>query len=143
MQSLRHALSSLRKTAQVQLDHSRSSQIASQSHSPCKPWSPYIPGTSVWLRRPKSWKFGSRWVGPFEVISRRGVTYMICSRKGKEMVAHHDNIKPCVLPAREGITHCPAFEEDTAMPLVPGGPTPQGDINDQNHHPASRPAHLR
>ena len=140
-QSLRHALSSLRKTAQVQLDHSRSSQITSQSHSPCKLWSPYSPGTSVWLRRPKSWKFGSRWVGPFEVISRKGVTYRICSREGREMVAHLDNIKPCVLPAREGITHCPA-PEDTAMHLVPGGPTPQGAINDQNHHPASRPAHL-
>ena len=32
-QSLRHALSSIRKAAQAQLDHSRSSQIASHSHS--------------------------------------------------------------------------------------------------------------
>jgi len=141
-QSLRHALSSIRKAAQVELDHSRSSQIASHSYSFQKPWSPYIPGTSVWLRRPKSWKFGSRWVGPYEVISRRGVTYRICSKEGKEMIAHHDNIKPCVLPVREGIIHCPA-PEDTAIHLLPGEPTPHGGINCQNQHPASRPAHLR
>ena len=58
------------------------------------------------------------------------------------MIAHHDNIKPCVLPARQGIIHYHA-PEDSAMHLVPGGPTPQGDINDQNHHLASCPAHLR
>ena len=58
------------------------------------------------------------------------------------MMAHHDNIEPYVLPAREGIIHCPA-PEDTAIHLLPGEPTPRGSINDQNKHPASRPAHLR
>ena len=58
------------------------------------------------------------------------------------MVVHHDNIKPCVVPAREGIIHCPT-PEDMAMHLVPGGPTPQGGINGQNHPPVVRPAHLR
>ena len=58
------------------------------------------------------------------------------------MVAHHDHIKPCVLFAREMIIHWPV-SEDTAMHLVPGGPTPQGDRSDQNHNPASHPAHLR
>ena len=43
-QSLRYVLSSIRKAAQVQLDL----------------WSPYIPGTPVPLRHPKSWKFASR-----------------------------------------------------------------------------------
>ena len=62
-QSLRHALSSIITTAQVQLDHSRSSPIASRSHSLRKSCSPYIPGTYVWLRHPKSWKFRSQWVG--------------------------------------------------------------------------------
>ena len=122
----------------MQLDHNRSSQIASHSHSLQKSWSPYIPGTSVWLHYPKSWKLGSRWVGRYEFISQMGFTYRICSKEGKEMIAHHDNIKPCVLPAREGIIHCPA-PEDTAIHLLPGEPTPQGG----NQHPASRPAHLR
>ena len=49
------------------------------------------------------------------------VIYMIHSRDGKEMVAHHENIKPRVLPTREGILHCPA-PENTAMHLVLGGP---------------------
>ena len=83
-QLVRRALTSIRKTAQLQLDRSRSSQKASHSHSIQKPWSPYIPATSVWLRRPKSWKFGARWLGPYEVLSQQGVTYRVRSREGND-----------------------------------------------------------
>ena len=57
------------------------------------------------------------------------------------MVAYHNNIKPCVLLAKEGVTYCPA-SEGTAMHLLPGGCTPQGGINGQKQRQVSRPAHL-
>ena len=44
------------------------------------------------------------------------------------MIAHHDNIKPCVLPAREGVTHCPAPEE-IAIHLLAGEPTLRCQMN--------------
>ena len=38
---------------------------------------PLLPGSSVWLYRPKTWKFGRKSVGPYEVLSRQGVNYKI------------------------------------------------------------------
>ena len=37
------------------------------------------------------WNLGGRWIGPYEVVSRNGVTYKIRSKEGQQMVPHHDN----------------------------------------------------
>ena len=58
------------------------------------------------------------------------------------MITHHDNLKPCVLPAKVGIPHCPTSEH-TYITVVPGVPIPQGDANGQLQGQFTRPAHLR
>jgi len=73
-QSVRKVLHSLNHKARANLHQSRQKQQNSQS-SVTNKWSPFIPGSSVWLRCPKSWKFGGRWIGPYEVLSRQGVYY--------------------------------------------------------------------
>ena len=61
-----------------------------------RPWTPLEPGSMVWLRRPKKWKFGNKWVGPYTVLSKIGVNYKIKSDNGKDMVVHHNQLKfPC------------------------------------------------
>ena len=60
--SIRSALYSINNAAQSQLRKSRSKQQAQSSN--LQTWTPFVPEASVWLRRPKSWKFGRRWVGP-------------------------------------------------------------------------------
>ena len=108
-QSVRKVLHSLSHKARANLHQSRQKKQNSQS-SVTKKWSPFIPGSSVWLRRPKSWKFGGRWIGPYEVLSRQGVNYRQRSKVGKEMVAHHDNLKLCVVPISQGVTVSPVPE---------------------------------
>ena len=81
------------------------------------------------LRCPKPWKFGRRWIGPFRVISRKGVNYTIRSPEGRDRVVHHNNLKACVLPPGTGTTHYPIPEAegtDTAVAATggPGGPWP-------------------
>ena len=46
------------------------------------------------LKRPKGWKLGNKWVGPFRVVKRFGVNYRIVSKGGKVMVVHHDQLRP-------------------------------------------------
>ena len=122
----------------MQLDHSRFSQKASHSHYlfilvslhsrfSCVATSPQF--MEVWALMSKALR------GYFP----KG---RLISREGKEMVAHHDNIKPCVVPATEGIIHCTP-PEDTAMHFLLGRPFPQGGINAQTQRPASRPAQLK
>eukprot|EP00794_Sanderia_malayensis_P002386 gene2386-biopygen1273 len=107
-ESLRTHLSSLQKIAQQNLARSRHDQRSrGPSHGN---WTPLSLGQSVWLRRPKSWKFGGRWVGPYEIISKQGVNYKIRSKDGKDMTVHHDNVKPCTVPFKLGEPFCPVRE---------------------------------
>ena len=72
--------------------------------------------SSVWLPRPKPWNFGRRWIGPFQVISRKGVNYTVRSSEGRDRVVHHNDSKSCMLPLGTGATHYPTPEaEGTAI----------------------------
>ena len=95
-----------------------------------RPWTPLEPGSMVWLRRPKKWKFGNKWVGPYAILSKMGVNYKIKSDHGKEMVVHHNQLKSCPLPSVGG------------CPIVPIPETPEismlkdqpGDRQEQEEH---------
>ena len=63
VRSVRANLQSFKKVAQQNLARSRQRQkqlYNKRSYA----WIPHSVGSSVWLHRPKSWKFGGRWVGP-------------------------------------------------------------------------------
>ena len=143
IRSVRENLHSIKQAAQQNLAESRLRQkqlYDSQSRA----WIPHSVGSSVWLRRPKSWKFGGRWVGPYQVVSRNGINYSIRSNTGKEMVVHHNNVKKCVLPSGTGTLLSPVRESwDPAV--IPGGPLPQRGIGPARVAPPvyARPARLR
>ena len=59
------------------------------------------------MRRRKSRKFGKKWIGPFEILSRQDVTCHVRSKEGKSMVVHHDNLKQSVFPANKEVAYCP------------------------------------
>ena len=122
VKSIRKALHSVTVSAQKHLEQCREKQKAQLSSS--RTWTPFIPGMSVWLRRPRAWKFGGKWNGPYEVLFNKGVTYKLRSREGKEIVAHHDNLKPCVLPSNKGVPLCPT-PEAMDINIVPVEVTPQ------------------
>ena len=142
-QSVRKVLHSFNHKARANLQQSRQRQQNSQSLVTNK-WSPFIPGSSVWLRRPKSWKFGGRWIGPYEVLSRQGVNYRLRSKVGKELVAHHDNLKLCVVPISQGVTVPPAPESVDISFVEDGTPANGAELHPgQNNQPYPRPDHLR
>ena len=89
-QLVRRSLKSLKQSAQQNLIASRSQQKKYHDQH-LKVWEPFPVDSSVWLRRPKAWKFGRRWNGPFRVICRKGVTYTIRSAEGRDRVVHHNN----------------------------------------------------
>ncbi len=84
------------------------------------------------LRRPKGWKFGSKWVGPYRIIKRLGVNYKIISRGGVEKVVHHDQLKLSYVP---GELVCPTREVGE-LQVVDVAPQEVGS-------PRTRPARLR
>ena len=142
-QSIRKALHSLNHKARVNLGKSRQKQQNSQP-SVDRKWSPLNPGSSVWLRRPKSWKFGGRWVGPYEIISRQGVNYRIRSKIGKEIVVHHDNLKLCLVPISKGVPFSPVPESMDISFAEGGAPTNRVELNPrQDNQRPPRPGHLR
>ena len=142
-QSVRKVLHSLNHKVRGNVHQNRQKQQNSQS-SVTNKWSPFIPGSSVWLRRPKSWKFGGRWIGPYEVLSRQGVNYRIGSKVGKEMVAHHDNLKLCVVSISQGVTVFPV-PESMGINFAEGNtPAHQVEMNPwQDIQQYNRPARLR
>ena len=143
IRSVRDNLHSIKQVAQQNLKKSRLKQ-KQLGTAPSRAWTPHPIGSSVWLRRPKSWKFGSRWMGPYQVISRNGINYSIRSKTGKDMVVHHNNVKNCVLPSGKGTSFCPVQESWDSV-VIPGGPLPRGDIDPIRPEPLvhARPARLR
>ena len=67
---------------------------------PC--WKPFPLRQAVWLKRPKKWKFGPKWVGPYKVLERLGVNYKIKRQNGKVSIVHHDNLKLSRIPCENG-----------------------------------------
>ena len=72
-------------------------------------WKPFEVGQTVWLKHPKHWKFGGKWVGPYEITSRIGVNYKTQAATGEETVVHH-NLKPCSVPKGRGELVSPGKE---------------------------------
>ena len=126
-QSVRRNLQDIVQIAGKSLEKSR---LASQKQVDSKSkgnWVPLPVGRSVLLRRPKAWKFGGRWIGPYQIISQLGVNYKIRSKQGKDMIVHHNNVKACTFPFDQGKTIAPVreaeemtFSENQDNPQVPG-----------------------
>ena len=142
-QSVRKALVHSNQLAQRNLATARSRQALHYDNRSKRDWTPYEPGQTVWLWRPKHWKFGKRWTGPYKVLARNGVNYRLISSVGKTLVAHHNLLKPCPIPMDKGIPVCPA-------PETPGITFMDSGIGAQevgNPEPARgntvRPPHLR
>jgi hypothetical protein len=62
------------------------------------------------LKRPKGWKPGNKWVGPFNILKRFGVNYRIVSKGGKVMVVHYYQLKHSHIPFQVGEPVCPSRE---------------------------------
>ena len=95
------------------------------------------------MRRPKKWKFGGRWVGPYEVLSCKGVTYNLRSKEGKEIVAHHSNLKECTIPADKSVPYWPVPENPNINIEVGGPPSPQSGALEKPQVPHCRLYRLR
>lgn len=105
-------------------------------------WKAFEPGQAVWLKRPKDWKFGRRWIGPFVVLNRTGVNYKLQSELGKVKVAHHNNLKPCFLPRGPGKLTCPDRESEDFEIVQP--PLPKSNTTPETRPlQRVRPPHLR
>ena len=90
-------------------------------------WTSIEPQIIVLLRRPKKWKFGRKWVGPYTVVSRRGVKYKIKSQEGKKLVVHHNNLKVSAKPNLKGTVVYPT-PESPEMSVVEQEATGGDDI---------------
>ncbi len=64
----------------------------------------------VWLKLPKKWKFGPKWLGPYTILARLGVNYRVSSETGCPFIVHHDHLKPYFMPTGQGRTICPGQE---------------------------------
>ena len=94
-QRVRTTLQKVRQIAKENLEKVRSARRLKNNNDK---WKPYVVGQTVWVKRPKKGKFGRKWIGPYKVVSRLGVTYRVRSKDGKTMVVHHDNLKLGYIP---------------------------------------------
>lgn len=141
-ESIRKHLASINESAQKNLVQARQTQKC-QGLSPSN-WTPLPVGQTVWLRRPKAWKFGMRWIGPYKVIACQGVNYKLQSREGKQLVVHHNNVKPCAVPFDLGEPFCPVRETgDLSLVLENSGGQVAGGQQHVDQLRLNRPAHLR
>ena len=111
IQSLRKAIQLANQVAQRNLvaARERQSRQYDQGHPS---WKPFEAGQSVWLARPKKWKFGKKWIGPYKICSRNGVNYVLQPKIGENMAAHHNQLRPCPVP------------QDPDLPVRPAAETP-------------------
>ena len=92
----------------------------------------------------KSCKFGDRWIGPYEVLSRQAVNYRISSKVGKEMIAHHDNLMLCVVSLSQGVTVSQVPESMDISFAEGDTPAYRVEMNPgQGSHQYTRPDRLR
>eukprot|EP00794_Sanderia_malayensis_P019738 gene19738-biopygen14573 len=107
--SLRKAIQISNQLAQknLQLARNRQSRNYDRGH---RDWVSFEVGDTIWLRRPKKWKFGRKWTGPYKIISRTGVNYSIRSSNGISKIVHHNQLKSCPTPLNQGELCCPSPE---------------------------------
>ena len=84
-QSMRKALRYSNQLAQRNLDLGRPRQASNYNNKSKRDWEPFEPGQTVCLWRPKHWKFGRKWTGPYKILSRNGVNYKLESTLGRTL----------------------------------------------------------
>lgn len=99
--SFRSKIRSIREIAKVNIEKTRKRQNR-QNDEHNETWKPFIVGQAFWLKRLKSWKFGPKWIGPYEIIQRMGVNCKIKSKVGKVGVVDHDHLKVSQIPFGNG-----------------------------------------
>eukprot|EP00112_Aurelia_sp_Birch-Aquarium-sp1_P024442 Seg7738.2 transcript_id=Seg7738.2/GoldUCD/mRNA.D3Y31 product="Gag-Pol polyprotein" protein_id=Seg7738.2/GoldUCD/D3Y31 len=107
--NVRKSIQNAQVIAQQNIRVSKNRQASSYDRGK-KLWLPFEPGQLVWLRRPKKWTFGKKWIGPYQIIVRTGVNYKIISKFGKINTAHHDQLRLCPLPVSQGQPLAPVPE---------------------------------
>jgi len=104
-------------------------------------WTPIEPQSIVWLRRPKKWKFGRKWVGPYTVVSRReAANYKIKFQEGKELFVHDNNLVSA-MSNLNGTVVCPT-PESPEISIVQQEATDGDDISVERAQNV-RPRNLR
>ena len=133
----------VREVARQNLEKARKKQRKNNEER-IQTWRPFAPGETVYLRRPKGWKLGAKWIGPFEIVCRMGVDYKIRSNQGKITVVHHDRLKRGYAPVNGGKVVCPAPElgGDQVVYTVPTGNV-RPHCDNAPHIPRVRPRNLR
>ena len=143
VQSIRKVFREVRQVARENLEEARDTQ-RKRNEEKAQAWCPFVQGETVYLRRPKGWKFGANWVGPFDVVSRLGVDYKIKSTKGKVMVVHHDQLKRGYAPVGSGKVVCPARETGDTQVVYNDHTTDNEPLRDNAPLPQRvRPRNLR
>eukprot|EP00794_Sanderia_malayensis_P014448 gene14448-biopygen11548 len=139
-QSLRKAIQLANQVAQNNLVEARIRQ-SDQYNKGCQRWKPFEQGQTVWLARPKKSKFGRKWVGPYIISKRNGVNYVLGSQTGKDIVAHHNQLRLCPTPLDQGVPVQPSVETPG---IIFRDPEPVEPLEEQvNQGGAVRPARLR
>ena len=134
-QSLRKAIQLSNQLAQRKLVDSRDRQSSQYSKSH-QNWNPFEIGQAVWLLRPKKWKFGKKWVGPYRVCNQNGVNYQLSPKTGNRLVAHRNQLRPCPIPLDQGLPISPHKETQ--------GINLQEPVQlDEGSRMGGRPSHLR
>ena len=143
MQSIRKVFKEVREVAKDNLEKAREKQRKGNEEK-LQVWCPFVPGETVYLRRPKRWKLGAKWIGPYEVVCRLGVDYKVKSTKGKITVVHHNQLKRGYAPLGSGNVVCPAREagENQVVYNVPTNDV-QPHCDNAPHIPRARPRNLR
>ena len=79
--SVRSAFHDIRRIAEEHL--SKASEKQARLNQSTNTWRPFDSGETVMLKKPKGWKLGNKWVGPYTILKRFGVDYIIVSREGR------------------------------------------------------------
>ena len=107
---------------------------------------PFEVGQDVWLWRPKHWKFGSRWVGPYKLVVMEGVNYTSRSKEGKLWLlttTNFDQLKVYPVPLDKGLPIHPVAEIPEISVQEQVCPLPEVPIQVGNEPPGPRPQRLR
>ena len=142
--STRRTLQDIHNIARSNLADNRARQDKCNAKSTS--WKPYLAGQAVWLKRPKQWKFGPTWVGPYQVLERLGVNYRIKRQDGKVSIVHHDNLKLSRIPSGNGQIVPPTPESgdlEVVEPLFEAQNVGCEGTHGANSVPRVRPARVR
>ena len=142
-QLIRKAIQKANDIARSKLGVVRDKQAKRYDNKNTRKWKPFEVGQTVWLWRPKHWKFGSRWVGPYKIAGRQGVNYTLMLREGKTLVAHHNQLKIGLATSELGLPIHPVAETPGIPVQEYDTPPPEAPIQARNEPTRPRPQRLR